>query len=76
MPVQPGQSDDPFINSLDRILHSDSTRQMWIGEKYSSRDSYINSHTTKKERWWRTKTRYASVNTSDTSGYCVYFKQK
>ena len=67
MPIQRTQTEDPFVNTLNRIVNEESSRQMWIGEQYSSRDSYINSHSTKKERWWRPITRYTTIDTTDNS---------
>ena len=60
LPVQ----EDPFITSLNNIIQSGSARQVHIGDRFSSRDSYINSQTTRKERWWRPKTRYSVVDTT------------
>ncbi|CBK20822.2 uncharacterized protein [Blastocystis hominis] len=57
---------DPFISSLDRIRNSDSAKQMWMGDKFQSRDSYLKSNQQRKERWWKPKQKYSSVPVDET----------
>lgn len=59
--LQVGSQDDPFVASLNRIRQTESNQQMWVGDKFQSRDSYINSNSQKQERWWRPKLRYSPV---------------
>ncbi|KAK8822629.1 hypothetical protein WA556_001523 [Blastocystis sp. ATCC 50177/Nand II] len=59
--LQVGSQDDPFVTSLNRIRQTESNQQMWVGDKFQSRDSYINSNSQKQERWWRPKLRYSPV---------------
>lgn len=53
--------EDPFVLSLNRIRQNESNQQMWIGDKFQARDSYINSNIQRKERWWKPKLRYTPV---------------
>lgn len=64
-------AEDPFISTLRNIVSDESSRKVHIGDKYSSRDSYINSQTTRKDRWWRSQTRYSVVNTVEPSPFSV-----
>ena len=64
---------DPFISSLDRIRESESVKQMWMGDKFQSRDSYLTSNPRRKERWWKPKQKYSSVSVIES--FCVCNKQ-
>ena len=64
---------DPFISSLDRIRDSDVVKQMWMGDKFQSRDSYLVSNQERLKRW-KARQKYSSVPVDET--WPVFFDKQ